>query len=186
MEREDKESKEQVHVAQWVRTPKDDYNNHPSCQSLIKKHGQMPCGYWNLDGWKGYNDATALYTTYIGNGKKLPEITDPAATATGLQVDGLQKDPMETILVGAEVGSPDDDNAEDLQSTSEDSINRLIGYDNLNKEGELGEIDALADVYQDILGETASNEGSANTNRLINWIRSKHGEDHVNAIRQKN
>ena len=60
----------------------------------------MPSGYWNLDGWKGYEDARALYTTYIGNGKKLPKITDPAATAMGLRVDGLHQDPMETGLVG--------------------------------------------------------------------------------------
>ena len=70
-----------------------------------------------------------------------------------------------TTLLGAEVlGSPDDDNAEDLKSTSEDSIDRLTGYNYINKVEELGGVDTLTDVYQDILGDTESNEKSANTN----------------------
>ena len=70
-----------------------------------------------------------------------------------------------TTLLGAEVlGSPDDDNAEDLKSTSEDSIDRLTGYNYINKDEELGGVDALTDVYQDILGDTESKEKSANTN----------------------
>ena len=42
--------------------------------------GKMPGGYWPLDGWNGFVDDRALYSTYIGYGKKLPNITDPAPT----------------------------------------------------------------------------------------------------------
>ena len=38
--------------------------NHPSYQSLIQKFGQMPGGDWHLDGWKGFVDVRALYSTY--------------------------------------------------------------------------------------------------------------------------
>ncbi len=109
-------------------------------------------------------DVRALCNTYIENGKKLPNITDPAGT--GLQGDELHQDPMTTELVGAEVGNPDYNNAEDLQSTGDNSINRLLGLDNINKEGEG---DAWANVYQDIVGDMVSNEKS--TNRHINHIK---------------
>jgi hypothetical protein len=123
----------------------------------------MPGGYWHLDGWKGFVDARAIYITYIANGKKLPNITDPAPT--GLQGDGLRQDPMATELVGVADGNSDDDDVEDLQSTGDDSIDRLLGLDNMNKEGKSGEIDALAKVYQDLVGDMVSNE--ENTNILI-------------------
>jgi hypothetical protein len=79
----------------------------------------MPGGYWNLDGWKGYEDARTLYITYIGNGMKLPEITDPATTAPG-----------QRELIGTEIGNPDDDSVEEIKSTGEDTIDRLIDPDN--------------------------------------------------------
>ena len=138
--------------------------NHSSYQSLFRMYGQIPSGYWNLEGWKGYVDVRDLCNTYIENGKKLPNITDPAGT--GLQGDGLRQDPMTTELVGAEVGNPDYNNAEDLQSTGDNSINRLLGLDNINKEGDG---DAWANVYQDIVGDMVSNEKS--TNRHINHIK---------------
>ena len=151
MEREDNNAKEKVRVAQWVRRPKDDYKNHPSYQGLIKKYGQMSGGYWNLDGWKGYEDARTLYITYIGNGKKRPEITDRATTAPGQQE-----------LIGTEIGNPDDDSVEEIKSTGEDTIDRLIDHMNINKKGEVGEADLI--------------------NRKE---RGAHGEDHVNAGRLK-
>jgi hypothetical protein len=132
MEREDNNAKEKVRVAQWVRRPKDDYKNHPSYQSLIKKYGQMPGGYWNLDGWKGYEDARTLYITYIGNGKKLPKITDSATTAPG-----------QRELIGTEIGNPDDDSVEEIKSTGEDTIDRLIDDMNINTKGEWGEADLI-------------------------------------------
>ena len=132
MEREDNNAKEKVRVAQWVRRPKDDYKNHPSYQGLIKKYGQMSGGYWNLDGWKGYEDARTLYITYIGNGKKRPEITDRATTAPGQQE-----------LIGTEIGNPDDDSVEEIKSTGEDTIDRLIDHMNINKKGEVGEADLI-------------------------------------------
>ncbi len=160
MESKDNEGKERVRVAQWVRKPKDDYKNQPSYQSLIKKYGQMPCGYWNFDGWKGYKDDGALYTTNIGTGKKMPKITDRATTATGLRVDELRQDPKKPGLVGSELGNPDDNSVEDLQSTREDRINRLIGHKK--------EVDEMTNVYQDPVGDTESNEESTNTKILIN------------------
>jgi hypothetical protein len=59
---------------------------------------------------------------------------------------------------------------EDLQSTGDDdSIDRLlVGLDNMNEEGTLGEVDAWAKVYQDLVGDTVSNE--ENTNILIHDI----------------
>ncbi len=111
-------------------------------------------------------DARALYSTYIANGKKLPNITDPAPI--GLQSGGLRQDPMATELVGVEVGNPDDDDVEDLQSTGNDSIDRLLGLDNIKEEGKLGEVDAWAKVYKDVVGVTVSNEENANI--LINDI----------------
>ena len=165
MEREDKEGKAWVRVAHWVRKLKDDYKNHPSYQSLIKKYGQMPGGYWNLDGWKGHEDARALYTTYIGNGKKLPKITDPSATATGLRVDELHQGPMETELLGIEIGNPNDDSVEDIQSAGEDSIDRLIGHMNINKKGKLGEVDEVTHVYQDTVGDTELNEDNTSKHK---------------------
>ena len=130
----------------------------------------MPSGYWSLGGWRGYKDARALYITFIGNGKKLPNITDPATTATVLQVDEPHQDPMLTELVGTEIVYPDDDSVEDIQSTGEDSIDRLIliGHMNISKKGELGEVDEIPHVYQDTVGDQESNEESANTNRFIN------------------
>ena len=56
----------------------------------------------------------------------------------------------------------------DLQSTGDDSIDRLLGLDNMNEEGKSGEIEAWANVYQDLVGDTVSNEG--NINRLIREI----------------
>jgi hypothetical protein len=53
---------------------------------------------------------------------------------------------MATELVGVADGNSDDDDVEDLQSTGDDSIDRLLGLDNMNKEGKSGEIDAWAKV----------------------------------------
>jgi len=95
-------------------------------RTIIQKYGQMPGEYWHLEGWKGFVDSRALYSTYIANGKKLPNITDPAPT--GLQGDGLHQDPMATELVGVDDGNSDgDDDVEDLQLTGDDSIDRLLG-----------------------------------------------------------
>ena len=126
----------------------------------------MPGGYWHLDGWKSFVDARALYSTYIASGKKLPNITDPAPT--GLQGDGLRQDPMATDLVSVADDNSDDDDVEDQQSTGDDSIDRLLGLDNMNKEGKSGEVDAWAKVYQDLVGDTVSNEEK--TNILIHDI----------------
>ena len=126
----------------------------------------MPSGYWHLDGWKGFVDARAIYITYIANGKKLPNITDPAPT--GLQGDGLRQDPMATELVSVADGNSDDDDVEDQQSTGDDSIDRLLGLDNMNEEGKSGKCDAWAKMYQDIVRDTISNE--ENTNILIHDI----------------
>ncbi len=114
MEREDKEGKEWAHVQYWVRKTKDNYKNHPSYQHLLRKYGQMPGGYWNIDGWKGYEDARALYNNYIWNSNKLPKI----------QVDEWLQNPMATESIAVEVDNADDNNAGDLQST-DDSIGRL-------------------------------------------------------------
>jgi hypothetical protein len=92
----------------------------------------MPGGYWNLDGWKGYKDARTLYITYIENGKKLPKITDPTTTAPG-----------QRELIGTEIGNPDDDSVEEIKSTGEDTIDRLIDHMNINKKGGLGEADLI-------------------------------------------
>ncbi len=64
------------------------------------------------------------------------------------------------LVVGAEVGNPNDVDVEDPQSTGDDSIDRLLvpGLDNINDEGGLGEVDACAKVYQDVVGETVSND----------------------------
>jgi hypothetical protein len=67
-----------------------------------------------------------------GNGKKLPEITDPATTAPG-----------QRELIGTEIGNPDDDSVEEIKSTGEDTIDRLIDHMNINKKGELGEADLI-------------------------------------------
>jgi hypothetical protein len=156
--------------------------NHPSYQSLIRKYGQMPGGYWHLEGRKVFLNDRALYSIYTANIKKLPNITD--AAPTGLQGDGLRQDPMATELEGAEVGNPDEDDVEDLQATGDDS-NKLLGLDNINEEGELGEVDAWAKVDHDLVRNTASNE--KNTNILINDIeRGVNGRDHINKKRLKN
>ena len=73
------------------------------------------------------------------------------------------------FLVGVADGNSDDDDVKDLQSTSDDSIDRLLGLDNMNEEGKSGEIDAWAKVYQDLVGDTVSNE--ENTNILIHEIK---------------
>ena len=82
-----------------------------------------------------------------------------------------RQDPLATELVGAEVGNLDDNGVEDQQSTGDDSTERLLGLDNINEEGELGEVDAQAKVYQDIVGDMVSNE--ENANRLINHIEGR-------------
>ena len=50
---------------------------------------------------------------------------------------------MATELVGVDDGNSDVDNdVEDLQSTGNGCIDRLLSLDNMNKEGKLGEVDA--------------------------------------------
>ena len=66
----------------------------------------------------------------------------PRLSPTGLQGDGLRQDPMATELVGVADGNSDDDDVEDLQSTGNGCIDRLLSLDNMNKEGKLGEVDA--------------------------------------------
>jgi hypothetical protein len=65
-------------------------------------------------------------------------------------------------------GNSDDDDVKDLQSTRDDSIDRLLGLDNMNEEGKSGKCDAWAKVYQYIVRDTISNE--ENTNILIHDI----------------
>jgi hypothetical protein len=131
MEREDKEGKERAPVQNWVRKPKDNYKNHPSYQNLLRKYGQMPGAYWNIDGWKGYEDARASYNTFIWNGNKLPEI----------QVDEWLQNSMAIESVAVEVGNADDNNAGDLQSTG-DSIGRLPDLDYTTEDGGFCEANA--------------------------------------------
>ncbi len=78
----------------------------------------MPGGHWNIDEWKGCEDARALYNNYIWNCNKLPKI----------QVDEWLQNPMATESIAVEVDNADDNNARDLQSTS-NSIGRLPDLD---------------------------------------------------------
>ena len=71
-------------------------------------------------------------------------------------------------MVGTEIGDLDDNSVEDIESTGEDSIDRLIDHMNINKKGEMGEVDEVTHVYQDTVGDTESNEESTNIKRLIN------------------
>jgi hypothetical protein len=73
------------------------------------------------------------------------------------------------FLVGVADGNSDDDDVKDLQSTGDDSIDRLLGLDNMKEEGKSGEIDAWTKVYQDLVGDMVSNE--ENTNILIHEIK---------------
>ena len=73
-----------------------------------------------------------------------------------------------TELVHVADGNSDDNDVEDLQSTRDDSIDRLLGLDNMNEEGKSGKCDAWAKMYQDIVRDTISNE--ENTNILIHDI----------------
>ena len=70
--------------------------------------------------------------------------------------------------IGVANDNLDDNDMEDLQSTGDDCIERLLGLDNMNEEGKSGEIEAWAKVYQDLVGDMVSNEG--NTNILIREI----------------
>jgi hypothetical protein len=72
----------------------------------LRKYGHIPGGYWNIDGWKGYEYVRALYNTYIRNGEKNPEI----------QVNDWLQNPM--------ADNAGDNNGQDLQSTG-DGIGRL-------------------------------------------------------------
>ena len=50
----------------------------------------------------------------------------------------------------------------------------MLGLDNINKEGELGEVDAWAKVYQDIVGETV--EKRLKKSREKGGVESEEGE----------
>jgi hypothetical protein len=130
--------------------------NHPSYQSLIQKFGRIPGGYWHLNWWKGFVDARAIQHI-------LQMVRNCQTSQTQHQQDYKVID-----YIGVANDNLDDNDVEDLQSTGDDSIDRLLGLDNMNEEGKSGEIEAWAKVNQDLVGDTVSNEG--NTNILIREI----------------
>ena len=93
-EKLDREAKLQARVVWWIRKPQHNYRNHPSFLRLLEKYGQLPGGYWGLENWKGFDEATALYNSYINNGKKLPESTDSiSATEHGGKICDYLREP---------------------------------------------------------------------------------------------
>jgi len=128
-EKEDAEVTERARVQYWVRRPKDNYKHHPSYLSLIQKYGQAPGGYWLLQSWKGMEECTALYRSYIANGKKLPDIT--VTSSTDLEVEEQPESHVAPDYNTAlEAGNPDDiDMGEEKSNDGSIDIDRFLMSD---------------------------------------------------------